>query len=158
MPQGIEHHLVCQRLVQADAAHEAAAAHVGYEGKLGQALAQVRPHLVDMIEEALLDHNPGRRVRRRAGERATTEGRAVHTRLHERGELGLGCKTTHGNAICDALCHRHDVGLDTVCLEGEVRARTAESRLDLVNDEQHVALACHLAGGLQVFERAGPDA
>jgi hypothetical protein len=65
---------------------------------------------------------------------------------------------SHRQAAGDRLRDTEDVGNDLVLLEREHRPGPAEPRLDLVEDEQHAALAAQSRGRIDELACRGPHA
>jgi len=106
-----------------------------------------------LVDERLDGGSPGC-----GRKRVASEGRTVVTWVHEVGNLGACGDGAHGEAVGDALGHAHDVWLDARTLVHERRPAAEEARLDLVDKEQHVALAAELGNGTQVVVVGRPDA
>ena len=73
------------------------------------------------------------------------------------GDLSPGPAGTDRHAVPERLRHRHHVGLEALRLEGEPVSGPAETRLDLVEHQQRVALGAQRAHGTEVVRARHHD-
>ena len=111
-----------------------------------------------MLEERRLRHGVEHDVRRGTGERIAAKRRAMITRLHRGRRFLRRDESADGHTAREALRERHDVRLHAVFLVGEELAAAADTRLNLVEDEQRVVFVAERAHLLKVAGRRRIDA
>ena len=122
-------------------------------GDRREALLHQQRLAVDLVEEAVLEHDVEHGVADRHGQRIAAEGGAVDAGGHADGRL-VGRKAgAHREAAADALGDRHEVGRDAGPFMGEQLAGAADAALDLVEDQQQAVLVAELAQPLQRLRR-----
>ena len=135
-----------------DAGPQSAPAHGADQrrAQVAQSVEQVRTELTAALDEFLVLDDAQRLERHARRERIAAEGRTVASRAHQV-EHGRA-RDEGGNreqAAAQGLADDDGVGTDAFVHVGEPRASAAESRLDLVDDQQDVARGAQFARGAQ---------
>ena len=103
--------------------------------------------------------HPDHRAADGRGQRVAAEGRAVLARSEDAEDVRVADDRRDGDdAAAERLAEQVEVGHDPDEVAGEGRAGAAEARLDLVGDEQHVALGADRPDRRKVVGRRHEDA
>ena len=158
--EALEHDVRGARVrVEVDGDHEAEAAHLLHVRQRGQALAHVRPHLLNLLGDAAFRQLAHGGTSGGDGQTAAAERGAVVARRERGRHFFARGAHAHGESRGDALGDGDDVRRDAEMLEAEgVGAATEHAALDLVAHEQRAALLGEATGRLQELGRAGMHA
>ena len=137
---------------------ETEAAHRNDTGHLLQRLGEPDARSIGAGRDLFAFHHVEHRERGARGERLAAERRGVIARLERGRDLGARPARADRHAVAERLGQRDDVGPDPAVLEAEPPTRATETGLDLVDDEQGLALVAQPAHGLQVLGCRGVHA
>jgi hypothetical protein len=110
---------------------------------------------VDVGEDVVGPHVPGRGEGGCAGDDVTRVGPTEGTRGHDGENVLLGDDTGDGHSVGETLGKSHEVGDDVGVLDGKVLSGPSETSLDLVGDHQDAVLVADFSDVLEVSGRGG---
>ena len=139
--------------IQFNRNHQPAAADLLHRigADLSQPVHEIGPFTVGIFDHPLVNQNPERGPRHRAGKRVAAERRSVLTRLQHPQHVGI--RQHGGDWIKTArkrLADKGDVGLDLFMLLGQQTSGPAQPGLDLVQDQGDVAFGTDLTHPAEV--------
>src|SRR5215470_11951640 len=103
-----------------------------------QLLEQVISRLLNVLKQLLPLQNIEQLQRDGAGEWASTEGCAVHSRMNALRNFFAGQKRAQWQAASDWFGDGHQVRLDTVMLVGKPASGTSQPALDFICNQQRI--------------------
>src|SRR5690606_40147619 len=123
------------------------------DGGVLQVLAEQLCLSFNIVNEVFVDNNVERCQSRRTAYRVTAEGsdvakhRVVFDYIHH-GFVSHECTNRH--AAAHAFRQEQDIWFDAIVLKSKQPARSAEARLDLVENEQSARFVTAMAYGLHI--------